>query len=188
MKIYHYTKGLKLKSIFADGFIATEQKRNTNYQAPFFTDLVWLTEKTTVPVTALPFIPMIPSTNLTLRKQMRGIPTDYASISKFIGGFWRFGFDSNFHKCEKWFYSEARKNAHKIPGASNLDKLANKVGDDIRSFWISENDIPLENFTLEFLDTNKNEWIEYDPEALVFDDIPNTNSYAIHGSPLLKAA
>lgn len=44
MKIYHYTKGLHLKSIFKDGFIATEQKRNLNTTAPFFTVEYLLTD------------------------------------------------------------------------------------------------------------------------------------------------
>ena len=30
MKIYHYTKGISMNSIFTDGFIATERKRGLN--------------------------------------------------------------------------------------------------------------------------------------------------------------
>ena len=188
MKIYHYTKGLHLKSIFKDGFIATEQKRNLNTTAPFFTDVVWLTESQTVPVTALPFIPFIPSTDLSTRQKIKNVNTDYASIAPLIGGFWRFGFDSNDHGLEKWFFSKARSEAYKRPEVDGLDRIANRVGDNIRSFWISERDIPLKNFTVEYLLTDTNEWVECEPSSIVFRDIPNGRGYAICISPYLEAA
>ncbi len=84
MKIYHYTKGLHLKSIFKDGFVATEQKRNLNTTAPFFTDVVWLTESQTVPVTALPFIPFIPSTDLSIRQKIKNVKLE---LPRFNGQF-----------------------------------------------------------------------------------------------------
>ena len=51
MKIYHYTKGISMNSIFTDGFIATERKRGLS-QIHLLTDCVWLTEKTQFPKTA----------------------------------------------------------------------------------------------------------------------------------------
>ncbi len=32
---------------------------------------------------------------------------------------------------------------------SKMESVANKVGDDVRSFWISPNDVALENFSME---------------------------------------
>ena len=32
---------------------------------------------------------------------------------------------------------------------SRMERVANKVGDDVRSSWISPNDVALENFSLE---------------------------------------
>lgn len=188
MKIYHYTKGLHLKSIFIDGFIATEQKRNLNTDAPFFTDLVWLTESKTVPVTTLPFIPTIPSTNLEIRAKVKDMHTDYKSIAKPIGGFWRFGFESTSQKCEKWFFSNSRNEAYKHHGVLHTDQIANKVGDNIRDFWISTDDIPLENFTLEMLDLGRNEWVYVDPSTLRFINTEDGSGYAICVAPYAEAA
>jgi hypothetical protein len=188
MKIYHYTKGLHLKSIFNDGFIATEQKRNLNPEIPFYTDLVWLTESSTVPVTALPFIPSIPSTNLELRGRIKNMATDYSAISKLIGGFWRFGFDSKHPKCEKWFFSKARNEAYKDPGMLHMDQIANRVGDNIRNFWVSEEDIPLDIFTLEILDTASNEWVHADPSSIRFVPTSDREGYAIHAGLFQDAA
>jgi len=187
MKIYHYTKGRHLKSIFKDGFIATEQKRNMNTLAPFCTDVVWLTESKTVPVTALPYIPSIPSTDLDLRQQIKNVVTDYALIEPMIGGFWRFGFDSKDHKFEKWIFSKARSESTDRELVENLDRIANKVGDNSRSFWISEKDVPLENFTLEYFSTANNEWLKCDSLNLNFRDTPSGDGYSIL-FPYSKAA
>jgi hypothetical protein len=188
MKIYHYTKGRHLKSIFKDGFIATEQKRNMNTLAPFCTDVVWLTESKTVPVTALPYIPSIPSTELGIRKHFKNVSTDYASIEPFIGGFWRFGFDSTDHKFEKWFFSKARSESTKPELVEIMDHTADKVGDNIRSFWISEKDIPLENFTFEYFSTANNEWFKCDPLTLTFKENSSGDSYAIIVCPYAETA
>jgi len=188
MKIYHYTKGLNLKSIFNDGFIATEQKRNLNPEIPFYTDLVWLTESNTFPVTALPLIPSIPSTNLKLRGKIKNMATDYAAISRLIGGFWRFGFDSKHPKCEKWFFSKARNEAYEKPGMLHMDQIANKVGDNIRSFWVSGKDIPLKYFTLEALDTASNEWVHVDPNSIRFSPTNDGKGHVIHVNAYLQAA
>jgi hypothetical protein len=177
-----------LKSIFTDGFIATEQKRNLSPDIPFVTDLVWLTESKTVPVTVLPSISSIESTNLNVRAKNKHLRTDYKSISPLIGGFWRFGFDSKREHCEKWFFSKARTEAYKNPAAIRMDQIANKVGDNIRTFWISEKDIPLETFTLEIFNTDTNEWIYVDPSTIRFVNLENGNGYAIYAEPYAEAA
>jgi hypothetical protein len=33
-----------------------------------------------------------------------------------------------------------------------MESVANKIGDDVRSFWFSENDLQLENFSLEYFE------------------------------------
>jgi hypothetical protein len=38
-----------------------------------------------------------------------------------------------------------------------MERIANKVGDDVRSFWISTNDITLSRYTLERLVNNQ--WV-----------------------------
>jgi hypothetical protein len=168
MKIYHYTKGIHLKSIFKDGFIATEQKRNLNTQDRFFTDLVWLTESKQVPNTVLPIIPGIPSTQTHILENIKNVKIDYVSIEPFFGGFYRFGFDSSDHNFEKWFFSNARKKVFEGSDGFRLEKIAKKIGDDIRLFWISEQDIPLENFTLERFLTTDNKWIDVDIGSIEF--------------------
>lgn len=188
MNIYHYTKGLHLKSIFKDGFIATEQKRNSNDEIPFFSDLVWLTESKTVPVTALPMIPSIPSTNLKLRERIKNMATDYEAISREIGGFWRFGFSSKHPSCEKWFFSKARNEAYKKPGMLHMDQIANGVGDNIRTFWISEKDIALDDFTLELFKPKTNEWVYIDPNSIKFVPFRDGSGYAIQAGSYQQAA
>jgi hypothetical protein len=188
MKIYHYTKGRHLKSIFKDGFIATEQKRNTNYFAPFCTDVVWLTESKSVPVTALPYIPSIPSTDLGIRKHFKNMRTDYASIEPVIGGFWRFGFDSRNHKFEKWIFSKARNEAKNRKLVESLDRIANKVGDNIRLFWVSEKDIPLENYTFEYFSIANNVWTRCDPHTLAFRENSSGDGCSIIVYPYYEAA
>lgn len=185
MKIYHYTKGMKLKSIFADGFIATEQKRTTNLDTRFFTDLAWFTSKKTFPITALPYIPSIPSTNLSLQMRIKNMPTDFSAVASLVGGLWRFGFDSESFDFERWHWSNSRnKNPHKDLLGS-LERVANKVGDDSRAFWISEVDVPLRNFTLECFCTKTGLWIAVDPESFrINNSIDGKGGYAIHVHPL----
>jgi hypothetical protein len=168
MKIYHYTKGIHLKSIFKDGFIATEQKRNLNTQVRFSTDLVWLTESKKIPTTAIPEIPGIPSTHTHILEKIKNVKIDYVSIEPFFGGFYRFGFDSSDHNFEKWFFSIARKEVCERSDGFYLERIAKKVGDDIRLFWISEQDIPLENYTLERFLTADNKWIDVELGSIVF--------------------
>ena len=151
MKVYHYTKGIHLNSIFVDGFIATEQYRNLNQWAPFPTDLVWFTEKTICPKTAFPFISSIPSTDLGLLGRTPNMVIDYKEIAKHIGGFWRFGFDSTNQLLEKWHWSEARRLALESEQGRMIEKIANEVGDEPRKFWVSNNNVPLEKVTLEYL-------------------------------------
>lgn len=176
MKIYHYTKGIHLNSIFTDGFIATEQTRNLNYskQATFATDLAWFTEKNNYPITALPFISTIPSTNLTLQKTIKNLHTDYVEISAYVGLFWRFSFDSKNQVFEKWHFSQARQKALNNPLGRNLEKIANDVGDEPRRFWISNCNVPLENATLEALSPTSGQWESIIEEFSISDTNPNT--------------
>jgi hypothetical protein len=167
MKIYHYTKGIHLKSIYKDGFIATEQKRNANTQDRFFTDLVWLTESKKIPTTAIPEIPGIPSTHTNILEKIKNVKIDYVAIEPFFGGFYRFGFDSSDHNFKKWFFSNARKEVFQRSDSFSLERSAKKFGDDIRLFWISEQDIPLENFTLECFLTADNRWIDVELSSIV---------------------
>ena len=168
MRIYHYTKGIHLKSILKDGFIATEKKRSLNTKEQFFTDLVWLTESKKIPNTVIPEIPAIPSTHTHILGKIKNVIVDYASIEPYFDGFYRFSFDSNDHNFEKWFFSNAREEAYRRSVNFNLDQIAKKIGDDIRLFWISEKDIPLERFTLERFLIADNTWIDVDPGSIVF--------------------
>ena len=151
MKIYHYTKCNRLNSIFEDGFIATEMKRTLSNQ-PKITDYVWLTEKKTYPKTALPKFSIFPETCLMTQLRNKGIYVDLDKIGAVIGKFYRFSFDSADDRFIKWFYSKERTVARCINQWIKMESIANKVGDDIRTFWITTEDLPLENFSLEVFD------------------------------------
>ena len=114
--------------------------------------------------------------------------TDYSTISKIIGGFWRFGFDSTHSKCEKWFFSNARNEAYKLPGMLRMDQIATKVGDNIRDFWVSEKDIALETFTLELLNVEANEWMYVEPTSIRFSPTNDGRGYVIHVDAFQLAA
>lgn len=148
MRIYHYTKLNRLNGIFDDGFIATEMKRSMNPISKN-TDYVWLTEKTTYPKTALPIFSMFPETFLSTHLKHSGVLVDLEKIGKVIGSFYRFAFDSTDDRLQKWFFSEERKLARSNNEWIKMESIANKVGDDIRSFWFSKDDLLLENFSLE---------------------------------------
>lgn len=147
MKLYHYTKGISIHSIFTDGFIGTERKRGLSV-AKFLTDCVWLTERTAFPKTALPFIDGLPETNLANHLDKR-IFLNLDKIRIATGGIFRFSFDSTDHHFKKWHFSDERKAIINDLFLRRMESIANKVGDDVRSFWISSFDIPLSHFTLE---------------------------------------
>ena len=148
MKIYHYTKCNRLDSIFNDGFIATEMKRTLN-TAPKHTDNVWLTEKLQYPKTALPLLPMFTETSLIVHMMHKNIYVDLDKIGTVIGNFYRFGFDSTDTRFKKWWYSDERVVMREKADWIRMESVANKVGDDVRAFWIAEKDVALENFSLE---------------------------------------
>lgn len=154
MRIYHYTKSNRLNSIFEDGFIATEKKRSLN-PVHKNTDYVWLTEKPIYPKTALPMLSMFAETLLTTHLRNKGVVVDLGKIGKVFGNFYRFSFDSSDERLQKWFYSEERKIARNSNEWVNMESVANKVGDDIRSFWFSTNDLMLENFSLEVFENGQ---------------------------------
>lgn len=147
MKIYHYTKGISLNSIFIDGFIATEGKRGLN-RIQKLTECVWLTEKTQFPKTAMPFVSLMPETNLAMHMN-QNVYVDLDKLSSFVNGVFRFSFDSRDPRFEKWHFSKTRKKIENNVAWRRMESVANKVGDECRSFWISNNDIQLTNFSLE---------------------------------------
>lgn len=151
MKIYHYTKANRLNSIFEDRFIATEMKR-TDSKEPKNTDYVWLTEKQSYPKTALPLLNLFPETCLMTHLHTKGVHVDLDKIGAVIGKFYRFGFDSTDARFTKWLHSKERTVARCIKQWIAMESIANKVGDDVRSFWIATEDLPLENFSLEVFD------------------------------------
>ena len=148
MKLYHYTKGWTLNSIFTDGFIATEGKRGLSKQDKF-TDYVWFTEKNNYPKTALPSIPLFPETNLSLHLQHKSLFIDFDKLGHYTGNLYRFGFDSSDQRFKKWWHCEERKKMQCNDNWRSMESVANKVGDDARSFWISVNDVQLEDFSLD---------------------------------------
>jgi len=148
MKIYHYTKCNRLDSIFNDGYIATEMKRTLN-SAPKHTDNVWLTEKLQYPKTALPHLSMFAETSLLLHITNKHVHVDLDKIGAVFGSFYRFGFDSADTRFKKWWFCEERKAKRQDDDWIRMESIANKVGDDARTFWIAENDVLLENFSLE---------------------------------------
>jgi len=147
MKIYHYTKGISMNSIFTDGFIATEHKRGLK-QIHQLTDCVWLTEKTQFPKTALPDISDMPETNLSQHIN-KTVYVDLDKLARYTGGIYRFSFNSDEGRFVKWRFSESRKAVEKNILWRRMESIANKVSDDHRSFWISNNDVDLINFSLE---------------------------------------
>ena len=186
MKIYHYTKGIHLNSIFTDGFIATEQTRNLNYSAPFATDLAWFTEKTTCPITALPRITSIPATNLNLQASIRNLHTNSVEIGMYIGSFWRFGFDSENSIFEKWHFSNAKKECSNNPLAFLMEKIARDVGDEPRKFWVSSQNVRLLNTTLEYLSPISGEWELVMDKFSITDKSPATQMRIIDLCDLSK--
>ena len=147
MKIYHYTKGISMNSIFTDGFIATERKRGLS-QIHKLTDCVWLTEKTQFPKTAFPCLSNMPETNLSLHVN-KTVYVDLDKLSSFTGVIYLFSFNSDDKRFVKWRFSNSRKVVENNIEWRRMESIANKVSDDHRSFWISDNDVDLINFSLE---------------------------------------
>jgi hypothetical protein len=148
MNVYHYTKLTRLNGIFSAGCIATEKNasQNTNLN---FTDYVWLSEKHTYPKTALPNASMFPETSLVAHLNQKNISVDLDKIGKVLGKFYRFSFDSSDPRLTKWFHSSERKTLINNPAWLKMEAIANKVGDDVRSFWIGTENLDLENFSLD---------------------------------------
>ena len=152
MKIYHYTKCNRLNSIFEDGFIANEKKRTISYVEKI-TDYVWLTEKQNYPKTALPMLSSLPETSLLIHLKHQGIHVDLDKIGAILGKFYRFSFDTSDEQFIKWFHSKERTVARCNNEWIGMESMANKVGDDIRSFWITTENLSLNNFSLEVFDS-----------------------------------
>lgn len=148
MNIYHYTKGYSLRSIMDDGFIATESKRGIN-KAEKITDYVWLTEKKQYPKTALPLVYGMLETNLAMHLGSQKPHVDLVKLGQFIGGVWRFSFDSDDSRFKKWRSSNERNLIQNDIEWRRMESIANKVGDEVSTFWIATADVALEKFTLE---------------------------------------
>ena len=151
MKIYHYTKCNRLNSIFTDGFIATEMKRTLGGGINL-TDYVWLTEKLQYPKTALPLLGSFRETDLLIHLMNKHVHVDLDKIGAVFGKFYRFSFDSSDSRIKKWFFSEERKHLKNNQFWMRMESVANKVDDDVRSFWIATEDLTLENFSLDVFD------------------------------------
>lgn len=156
MKIYHYTKGISINGIFTDGFIATESKRGLN-KLPTLTDCVWLTVKNQFPKTALPLINDMPETNLMCHIN-KSVYVDLNKVSLVVGGLYRFSFDSSDNRFKFWWLSSERKAIKNNVMWKMMESIANKVKDEVSSFWISSADVKLESFTLEIYEDS--EWKE----------------------------
>ena len=152
--IYHYTKGYALGSIFSDSFIATERKRGLS-RIRKNTDFVWLTAQQRFPKTALPNISSIPSSNLALHSSVKGLVVDYEAIAAQCEGLFRFGFSSEDERFKRWWHSEERTRMLNNIEWRLMESLANKVGDEVRHFWISTEDVRLRNYTLERLESGQ---------------------------------
>lgn len=137
-----------MNSIFEDGFIATEMKRTTT-PIKRNTNYVWLTEQKTYPKTALPMLSVFPETMLETHMRHKGIVVDLEKIGQFFGNFYRFSFESTDSRLSKWYPSEERILARNNLEWVRMESIANKVGDNIRDFWFSRNDLYLVNFSLE---------------------------------------
>jgi hypothetical protein len=166
MKIYHYTKQYHLYSIFTDGFIATEKKRGHSNTANV-TDFVWLTESIFFPKTALPYVSKFAYTNLPNHVAIKNLYVDWEELSAYIGNAYRFSFDSNDKRFKKWFFSEERKKMLSNSHWTYMENIANKVSDNTRLFWISNNDIKLDSFSLEVY-KNK-QWVTLLENVNLFD-------------------
>lgn len=148
MKLYHYTKGVSINSIFTDGFIATEGKRGIN-RISHLTECVWLTEKTRFPRTAMPYVSLMPETNLMAHIGKNAPFVDLDRLGDLVGGVFRFSFDSTDTRFKKWWFSKERKSVENNIEWRTMESIANKVGDEVRSFWISSEDVQLNKFSLE---------------------------------------
>ena len=138
-------------NLFTDGFIATEMKRTLGGGINL-TDYVWLTEKLQYPKTALPLLGSFRETDLLIHLMNKHVHVDLDKIGAVFGKFYRFSFDSSDSRIKKWFFSEERKHLKNNQFWMRMESVANKVDDDVRSFWIATEDLTLENFSLEVFD------------------------------------
>ncbi|MFN4897750.1 MAG: hypothetical protein ACK49B_05545 [Burkholderiales bacterium] len=109
----------------------------------------WFTEKTNYPKTALPSISGVPESNLGVHLSLKSVHVDLDKVGNYVGSFFRFGFESTDSHFKKWWHSDERASMNSNQLWSRMERVANKVGDDVRSSWISPNDVALENFSLE---------------------------------------
>jgi hypothetical protein len=162
MKLYHYTKGISFAQILHDGHIETGRNsgitRITRIQK--LTNFVWLTEKASFPITALPLLPGIPGTNLHLQLLSGGtLDVDYESIGKIFGGLFRIRFDSQDKRFLKWRGSNERNAMLRNPEWVVMEKIANRVRDNISKYWIAPQKVDLVNCTVEIY--MQGAWVEF---------------------------
>jgi len=74
---------------------------------------------------------------------------DLDRLGDLVGGVFRFSFDSTDTRFKKWWFSKERKSVENNIEWRTMESIANKVGDEVRSFWISSEDVQLNKFSLE---------------------------------------
>jgi hypothetical protein len=104
------------------------------------------------PKTALPLLSNHLETSLVVHLQHKRVYVDLDKLGAEFGRFYRFGFDSTDVRVKKWFYCDERKKFTNNAAWMRMESVANKVDDDVRSFWIATQDLALENFSLEVFD------------------------------------
>lgn len=149
-KIYHYTKGYAVESILQEGFIALEGTRGNIMMKPA-TSFVWFTSKRTYPLTALPYVPMLPYTNLSNHLADPKPKINWDELSRVAGGLFRFEFSASDERVQQWKFSKFRTNNICNSKIKMLELIANKCGDDASSFFISANAMLLQNCKLQML-------------------------------------
>lgn len=153
--IYHYTKGYRLGEIIFGQKIQAIPSSHLNFPQE---KLVWLTREETYPLSALPAIPELPETLMKNQLQERQ-PVDMLNLAGYVGGIWRFEFNSNVHpEIKPWFGSYQRNKMMKTPWGMMLELTARKVGDQVALWAIASGHLSIINSTLQQLTPNG--WVD----------------------------
>ena len=91
----------------------------------------------------------MPETNLMAHIGKNAPFVDLDRLGDLVGGVFRFSFDSTDTRFKKWWFSKERKSVENNIEWRTMESIANKVGDEVRSFWISSEDVQLNKFSLE---------------------------------------
>ena len=117
---------------------------------------------------------------------IRNLHTDFVDIGMRIGSFWRFSFNSENPIFEKWHFSNAKKKCSQNAQALYMEKISKDVGDEPRKFWVSSQNVPLINTTLEYLSPISREWEIVMDEFSITDKSPATQMRIIDLCDLSK--